>query len=335
MTIAQSSPFLPRFAGAALHLIAAGCLALGLAGAPQTALAQTMVIQSDSGVSVTGPPEAPALPPAPVPDLPKEGANSLVIPPPASMELMRTAPAAPAAPAPALALPQGPMPALPVVVELYTAQGCSSCPPADALLAEMANRPDLLALSFHVDYWDYLGWTDSFASPVFTQRQTAYADAFGERGLYTPQMIVAGMDTLLTPRPADLEMLIEAHRARPARLAVSVQTEGLRHRITLTPRRGAAGPAQVLLLRYLPERRVTMLAGENRGREVVYRNVVAGIDMLADWDGRRELHLNVSAGETVSDARDSRGQPLPPDTRHAIIVQQTGPGAILAAIRLD
>src|SRR5699024_1210797 len=100
--------------------------------------------------------------------------------------------------------PEGPMPAQPVVVELYTAQGCSTCQPADALLADMADRGDLLALSFHVDYWDYLGWPDEFAAPPFTQRQEAYARSFGERGLYTPQIIVGGTDTLLTPRPADL-----------------------------------------------------------------------------------------------------------------------------------
>ena len=82
----------------------------------------------------------------------------------------------------------------PVVVELFTAQGCSTCPPADAAIAALADQPGVLTLSWHVDYWDYLGWPDSFASPPNTVRQEAYAAAAGERGVYTPQIIVDGQD---------------------------------------------------------------------------------------------------------------------------------------------
>ena len=93
---------------------------------------------------------------------------------------------------------------LPVVVELFTSQGCSSCPPADAMLTMLAGQHDVLPLSFHVDYWDYLGWADSFARPEFTERQSAYAHAVGERSVYTPQMIVDGQDTAVAPGPAQL-----------------------------------------------------------------------------------------------------------------------------------
>ena len=84
-----------------------------------------------------------------------------------------------------------------VVVELFTSQGCSACPPADALLAEIAARHDVIALALHVDYWDYIGWKDIFASPAFTARQKAYARASGHRTVYTPQMIVAGKDQVV------------------------------------------------------------------------------------------------------------------------------------------
>ena len=92
----------------------------------------------------------------------------------------------------------------PVVVELFTSQGCSSCPPADELLREMSKRPDVIALAFHVDYWDYIGWKDEFAHPGFTKRQKAYAKAAGERMVYTPQMIVHGVVRVVGHEPEAL-----------------------------------------------------------------------------------------------------------------------------------
>lgn len=331
---------LVRPAGLALA-IALGVLGPGGFGPGAGPLAAQPVIEATTGIQHAGPPElrapveAAAATDAPFPET---GANSLVAAPePESAPAPAPTPEAGSLPT----LPAGPLPAQPVVIELFTAQGCSSCPPADALLADMADRPDLLALAFHVDYWDYLGWQDGFASPAFTRRQQAYARAFHERGLYTPQIIVGGTDTLLIARPADVETLIAAHRARPPALAVTVEREGDRHLLTLTPRRGTPARLEVLFLRYLPRRVVQMDAGENRGREVEYRNIVARVDKLADWDGRRVLRLAVRPGDAAGGEApegpilDARGQPLPADTRHAIIVQQAGPGPVLAAIRLD
>ncbi|MGP9805583.1 DUF1223 domain-containing protein [Paracoccus sp. NSM] len=222
--------------------------------------------------------------------------------------------------------------ALPVVVELFTSQGCSSCPPADAMLAMMAQDPQILALAYHVDYWDYLGWADVFARPEFTARQEAYARAAGERSIYTPQLIVAGRDTALAPGPAQLMGLIDAARYRPAMVTVQREGDGLNGTIEVMPLSDLGGRVDVSMVRYLPEREVEVTAGENRGRVVTHVNIVQSVETLAAWDGVAPLRLTVRPGEGASDQ--------PPDLRHALLIQQMQqpyglPGPILAAIRLD
>ena len=101
-----------------------------------------------------------------------------------------------------------------VVVELFTSQGCSSCPPADALLERLSGRNDVIALSLHVDYWDYIGWKDKFASLAHTKRQQAYARAGGRRSVYTPQMIVNGLDDVAGTAPMDVVDMIDRHSRR-------------------------------------------------------------------------------------------------------------------------
>lgn len=233
----------------------------------------------------------------------------------------------------ALPLASGPMVHPPVVVELFTSQGCSSCPPADGLLAELSNRPDILALSWHVDYWDYLGWADEFARPEFTRRQKDYARAAGERSIYTPQMLVGGSETLLRVRPADLMALIDDHMARPVAVSVTATGSGDAYQIELTPRIRPRHDIAILLVRYAPERSIHIRAGENSDRNLVYRNVVLSMDQIATWDGRAPLRLNVTAAATADET-------YPDDTRHAILAQQLGrkdqpSGPIFAAIKLD
>ena len=225
------------------------------------------------------------------------------------------------------------LPTRPVVVELFTSQGCSSCPPTDALIARLAGQPGVLALSFHVDYWDYLGWADSFARPEFSARQEAYARAAGERSVYTPQVIVAGADTVLEMGPAQLTALIEAHQMSPVRLNVQRSPQQGGDLIELMPLSDLSGEIEVSLIRFLPERSVEVRGGENAGRNITYRNIVVGIQPLATWDGTGPLRLNVRAGEGADDS-------FPDDTRHVILVQEDQPGAdlpgpILAAIELD
>ncbi|SNR65167.1 DUF1223 domain-containing protein [Paracoccus sediminis] len=222
--------------------------------------------------------------------------------------------------------------AVPVVVELFTSQGCSSCPAADAMLSGLSDQPDVLPLSFHVDYWDYLGWTDSFARPEFTRRQERYAQAAGERSVYTPQMIVDGIDTAVTLGPAQLMGLIDASRVAPAMVSVQRDTAADGQSIELMPLSDLGGRVDILMVRYAPERSVEVTAGENRGKTITYTNVVLSLDRLAEWDSMAPLRMKVSAAGAADDR-------FPPDTRHALLVQKQErkgmPGPILAAIRLD
>lgn len=221
----------------------------------------------------------------------------------------------------------------PVVVELFTSQGCSSCPPADAMMARLAQQPDVLPLSFHVDYWDYLGWPDSFARPEFTRRQLAYARAAGERSVYTPQLIVDGQDTGVTLGPAQLMGLIDAHRVAPAMVAIRRENSPEGVRIEIVPLSDLGGPVDLFLVRFAPRREVEVTAGENRGRVMTYANVVLDLSRIADWDGVAPLRMTVRLDGEPDDS-------FPADTRHVILVQRDLdgrglPGPILAAIGLD
>lgn len=226
----------------------------------------------------------------------------------------------------------GPVGSPPVVVELFTAQGCSSCPPADALIGALSDQPGVLTLSWHVDYWDYLGWADAFARPEHTARQKAYAAVAGERGVYTPQIIIDGQDTLLSLNRAALLALIDEHAARPPAIMVTASDENGVHVIDLTPRAPMPGGVDIALVRYLPHRSVQVKAGENRGRTIDYTNIVVGSEVLARWPARAPLRLTVRPGSGPDDA-------YPDDTQHAILVQQAladgRPGPILAAVQLD
>lgn len=238
-----------------------------------------------------------------------------------------------AAPLAAKAMPIGPVAHSPVVIELFTSQGCSSCPPADDMLAELADRPDVLALSWHVDYWDYLGWADEFARPEFTLRQKDYARAAGERSIYTPQILIGGTDTLLSLRPAELMAMIDTQAARPVALSVVSRDTAEGYQIELTPRMAGKRSIAILLVRYAPVREIEVKSGENRGMHLAYRNIVLAVDRVATWDGKQPLRLKVSN-------KPLSGASFPPDTRHALIAQQLGrkdavSGPILAAIKLD
>ena len=207
----------------------------------------------------------------------------------------------------------------PVVVELFTSQGCSSCPPADALLSKLAGRDDVIALALHVDYWDYIGWADTFADPAFTKRQRGYARVAGARNIFTPQMVVAGKDHLVGVRPMELADLIEIHNAQDSSVTLDLKRSGGTLSIAATADSPLPNGAIVQLVRYQPEVKVLIERGENAGREIAYTNIVNSITSLGEWDGRSPLTLQ---------------QAVSGDDPVVVILQEPGPGQILAAARL-
>ncbi len=207
----------------------------------------------------------------------------------------------------------------PVVVELYTSQGCSSCPPADDFMAKLAQQPDVIALSLHVDYWDYIGWRDTFAQPQYTQRQKAYAKAVGSRMIYTPQMIVAGNDRIVGNDPAQVEDSIRRHQATPSAVRLTLT----RHGDILTIRAEADPPlteaVRVQLVRYIPQATIEIGRGENQGRNVTYTNIVTSWQALDDWPGTAPLEVQAEV----------KG-----DDPVVVIVQSQGPAEVLAAAQV-
>ena len=205
----------------------------------------------------------------------------------------------------------------PVVVELFTSQGCSSCPPADAMLHDLARQPDVIALALHVDYWDYLGWRDEFASPAHTARQRAYARAAGSRNIYTPQFIIAGQDVVVGAKPMEVMAGIRDHAMHDTGVDLTAVRTANGVRIEATA--PARADMVVQLVRYMPEQSVDVLRGENAGQRLVYSNIVTSWDQIARWNGAAPLAL---------DAVLSGSQPA------VVIVQEAGNGPILAAARL-
>lgn len=215
-----------------------------------------------------------------------------------------------AAPAAAVAATNGSA-AHPVVVELFQSQGCSSCPPANANVNAIADRPDILALSFSVTYWDQLGWKDIFATPAYTARQWDYAHRAGRPQVATPQVIVNGGPTVVGSNRAQLDQLIA--QQGPAHGGPAIEAAAGRIRV--------AGPAKgvVWFVRYDPRvRAVPIGAGENDGRTLPHRDIVRQLVRLGDYAGAAASWPVPAAGE--------------PGLAAAVLVQQ-GPGGPITAAR--
>jgi hypothetical protein len=210
--------------------------------------------------------------------------------------------------APVLAAPQL------SVVELFTSQGCSSCPPANDNVRALSDRPDILALSFGVTYWDQLGWKDSFAQDAFTARQYAYAKSLRHAGPFTPQVVVDGRADVVGARKGEIESLAARTRlAGGPTIALGSKT------VTLGAAAAPARSADVWLVRYDPHVvQVPIRAGENAGRTLPHKNVVKSLARLGAWSGGAETF------------------PLPaatPGLLSAILVQTPQAGPILAAAK--
>lgn len=205
------------------------------------------------------------------------------------------------------------------VVELFTSQGCNSCPAADAVAHELATRPGLLVLSWNVDYWDYLGWKDTMARPEHSARQRAYNKALGRGNrVFTPQMVINGRDQAVGSNKLDVETALADAANQTQVIPVRYAPEQV---ILDLPQMDGVKDAVVSLVHYDFEKVVPIKAGENSGRALTYTNPVMAKDMIGTWDG--------AATEVVID----RGQLS--DTGNAILVQQGKAGPVLMAAVLD
>ncbi len=185
-----------------------------------------------------------------------------------------------------------------VVVELYTSQGCSSCPPADKLLGELAGRRDVLPLALHVDYWDYIGWADNFADPAYTKRQRAYARVAGSRSIYTPQMIIGGKDHVIGYKPMAVADAIQANR-NAAPIEIGMIRSGGSIVISAQPQGRLPSDMQVQLVRYSPRQSVAIKRGENAGKTIKYHNIVLDWSVVGKWDGRAPFMAEVNVSRPL------------------------------------
>ena len=203
-------------------------------------------------------------------------------------------------------------PVHPTVVELFQSQGCSSCPPANANVMALADRPEILVLSWQVTYWNDLGWKDTFARPAFTARQWDYARAFHRSQVATPEVVVNGRDDVVGSRRDELEALIRRLDRGSGGPAIGLATT--RVRIT-----GAGPGGSVIMVRYDPHiLQVPIRRGENGGRTLPHRNVVREVARLGEWKGgTRDFTLP---------------KPSRPGLKTAILLQRGTAGPILAAV---
>ncbi|SMX42228.1 DUF1223 domain-containing protein [Actibacterium lipolyticum] len=207
----------------------------------------------------------------------------------------------------------------PVVVELFTSQGCSSCPPADEMLRKLVKRKDVIPLALHVDYWDYIGWKDKFADPAFTERQRSYARVAGKRSIYTPQMVIGGVEHVVGTRPMELAEYIQSHSGKVSPVTIALERQGSKVLVRAQSDKVFRRDLILQIVRYSPEQSVSIKRGENAGRTISYVNIVTAWQPVARWDGKKPLAVKVDA---------SGSDPL------VAILQEQGPGAILAAAQL-
>ena len=203
----------------------------------------------------------------------------------------------------------------PAVVELFTSEGCSSCPPAESYIGELAQRRDVLALAYHVDYWDELGWRDRFALSEATRRQSRYAQFLRRPSVYTPQIVIDGRSDYIG---SDRRAVGNALSVRSTGVPLVVSVRDPEVLIELGSQAGAA-PGEVVLVAYLRKAVSVIGRGENAGRTLPEFNIVRGLRTLGRWQGQAQtFRVQLSA--------------LPPDaTDVAVLVQGANQGPIIGA----
>jgi len=217
---------------------------------------------------------------------------------------------------PLAAAAKSPVARSPVVVELYTAQGCASCGEANAYVAKLAERKDVLALTFPVDYWDYLGWADTFAKPEFADRQKAYVARLSLREPYTPQVVVDGRAEAAGQKSDRVERLLRDAERSP-RDPPDIRFVGPR-RVDVGTGRAPKGGGEVWLIRYDPrEQDVAVKSGDNRGQTIAHKNVVREVTRLGAWRGRPAAY---------------RLPPTSDDGLKSVVILQAGRGGRVLAV---
>lgn len=218
----------------------------------------------------------------------------------------------------ALCLP-GAVPALaqskpPVVVELFTSQGCSSCPPADQMFNTLADDSNLVTLSYHVNYWDYLGWKDTLAKEDFSQRQYDYAHNRGDMDVYTPQVIVQGVSHHVGSNLTEIQSAVKSATASTGPWVTPVLTTQGQNVEVFIPALGGAPGCTVWLASVVPSKTIKVERGENAGKEITYRNVVRALLPAGMWSGEA-VSLKMPASSV-----------LPHDCRRCVALVQVGKG---------
>lgn len=209
----------------------------------------------------------------------------------------------------------------PVLIELFTSQGCSSCPPADKIAAELAKDPNNLVVSFNVDYWDYLGWRDTLAKPEYSQRQYDYAKSRGDGSVYTPQMVINGTTHVVGSNLRDVKSHMAEATAPAVKLSLDITAKDISIEI---PKHAYAGEATLWLMAI--EQRVTQKIerGENAGKDVIYINVVRNLVPAAMWKGE------AYKGSWM------RSAVMPHNCKSCIaVLQQNNVGPVLGLARYD
>lgn len=213
------------------------------------------------------------------------------------------------------------------VVELFTSQGCPLCPPADAFLGQLTQRSDILGLSFHVGYWDYIGWADPFSKPAYTKRQEKYLDRFGLPYVFTPQVVVDGRMHASGNRQDNVKRAIKAAgKEQRGRIDVELtRVSAGQVRIQIPePEAVYRGEAEIILIRFDEKKQTVVSRGENSGKTLINYNVVRIMRPVGDWNGK--------AVDMVQRLAELDG---PGGDFCAVIIQERAQGRILGAAVVD